>query len=183
MTMSKVPAVWLVSMLVLALAVLAGPTAGARAQSADPSELEVAFTDPRWDGARIPSGEHCSLFGGRGSTPALRVAGVPDGTVAIIVAFNDRDYGPLSSGGGHGKIRFPAEGGDAVELPSVPGGTANLPGGAVVESRARSTGEYASPGYLPPCSGGRGHRYFAVVEALGSDGRVLGRGTIELGRY
>jgi len=181
--MSRIATVGLLSVFSVVLATTACQTTDNGTAAASLPTLEVSFADPRWDGARVPDGEQCKLFGGSGATPALRVVGVPAETAALIVAFNDRDFGPLSSGGGHGKIRFPADGDGVVELPSVPGETADLPGGAVVERRARSTGQYASSGYLPPCSGGRGNRYFAVVEAVGSGSEVLGRGTIELGRY
>ncbi|MEQ8899831.1 MAG: hypothetical protein RID11_07455 [Roseovarius sp.] len=60
--------------------------------------------------------------------------------------------------GAHGTIGFPVNGSKAL-LPSVPGMTARLPGGARVIHPARSSGDYASPGYLPPYSGGRGNRY------------------------
>ena len=35
----------------------------------------------------------------------------------------------------------------------------------------------------PPCSGGRGNRYFAVVKAVDADGKVLAKAKIRLGRY
>ena len=31
--------------------------------------------------------------------------------------------------------------------------------------------------------GGRGNRYFAVVKAVGTDGKVLAKATITIGRY
>lgn len=43
--------------------------------------------------------------------------------------------------------------------------------------------------YLPPCSGGRGHSYYATVKAVykarraGEESRLLGERVIELGKY
>ena len=54
-------------------------------------------------------------------------------------------------------------------------------GGARKKNRA--TGAWKSPGYLPPCSGSRGNRYFAVVKAVGADKKVLAKAKIKLGRY
>ena len=153
----------------------------------DAAQLDVAFAGGGWDGERIPQGQQCSKFGGDGKTPPLRVANVPAAADMIVVEFNDRDYQPMSYDGGHGKIGFPVKGeGGTVTLPSVPGETADLPGSARVGEKNRATGDYARPGYLPPCSGGRGNDYFAVVKALDTDAdpqMVVGLGRIELGRY
>ena len=74
---------------------------------------------------------------------------------------------PLSYDGGHGKIGYwIEEGSTSAMLPSVPGEAKDLPEGSFVEKRNRATGDYARPGYLPPCSGGRGNKYFAEVKAV-----------------
>ncbi|MCE8537106.1 hypothetical protein KBY27_06530 [Ruegeria pomeroyi] len=137
---------------------------------------------PPWDGKKIPKGQHCQLQGGKGATPPMQVAGIPAGTVMLVVQYNDKSYKPLSSKGGHGTIGYPVKGASA-KLPAVPGMTAKLPGGVRVVAPARSTGEYASKGYLPPCSGGRGNTYEAVVQAVGADGKVLERVKLKIGRY
>lgn len=53
--------------------------------------------------------------------------------------------------------------------------------------RCRATGSYATGGYLPPCSGGGGHVYFADIKAVnkveGEDPRVLAETRFLLGRY
>ena len=135
-----------------------------------------------WDGVKVPDGQQCRLFDGNGATPAIILQGLPEGTTHIRVEFNDKSYAPLANNGGHGVIGFQVSGPDAV-LPSVPGMTDTLPEGAEVLAAARSTGRYASPGYLPPCSGGRGNRYMADVIALDASGAELGRMPVELGRY
>ena len=162
---------------------------GAAAPGALAAGLEVAFADPAWDGKKIPKGQQCTKFGGKGATPALQVGNIPAGANAIIVEFNDRDYQPLSWNGGHGKIGFMiAEGSGSALLPSVPGETGDLPEGSFVEKRNRATGDYARPGYLPPCSGGRSHSYFAEVKAVKKvegkkKAKVLAKAKIKLGRY
>jgi len=135
-----------------------------------------------WDGKRVPAGQNCTLDGGNGSTPPMKITGLPGGTVLIVVEYNDKSYPPLSSRGGHGTIGYPVSGSSA-KLPAVPGLTANLPGGVRVIKRARGTGRYASKGYLPPCSGGRGNRYSATVKAISQAGKVLEKATISIGRY
>lgn len=151
--------------------------------------LKVSFADPAWKGQTIPAGQHCRLFGGKGATPALKVENIPAGANAIIVEYNDLSYSPLSSDGGHGKIGYWIKG-NSVVLPSVPGETAQLGvKDSFVEAAARSTGQYASPGYLPPCSGGRGNNYVADVKAVykaskeGEESRLLARQRIQLGAY
>ena len=164
------------SLAAITLAVLTFP---ALAQS----PLTVAFADSAWTGDKVPAGQHCALQGGTGATPALTVSGIPDGTRQITVAFNDETYQPMNDGG-HGVIGFDvaATGGEAT-LPSVPGNSAELPAGAHVVTAARGTGDYASPGYLPPCSGGSGNTYSATLNALDSSGTVLASGKITLGKY
>jgi hypothetical protein len=151
-------------------------------------DLSVTFADPAWNGNRIPAGQHCTKFGGRGATPAFTVEGIPAEADAIVVEYNDRSYHPLSYGGGHGKIGYDITPGvGKATLPSVPGEKADgLPAGTWVVRRNRATGDYARPGYLPPCSGGRGNTYFAEVIAVKKDGDdydELASTKITLGRY
>jgi hypothetical protein len=167
-----------VQMKILSLAILLSALFGAGAAQA---EMTVQLQDP-WDGKTVPDGQQCPLFGGKGATPPMTIKGMPAGTVEIDVAFNDKSYPPLSEDGGHGVIGFKVSG-ETADLPSVPGLTAAMPDGARLVSKARSTDAYASPGYLPPCSGGNGNRYAADVSAIGSDGAVLQTVTIDIGHY
>jgi hypothetical protein len=166
--------------LTLAALILAAHTLPAFAQSA----LTISFADPAWTGDKIPAGQHCRLLGGDGSTPAFQVSGIPEGTTQINAEFNDESYRPLSTNGGHGIIGFtvaPVDG--AATLPSVPGYSTELPEGAMVVAKARTRAPYDSVGYLPPCSGGMGNTYAAVLRALSSDGTELASGRIVLGTY
>ncbi len=142
----------------------------------------TAELGPPWDGITVPDGQQCRLFNGNGATPMIILQGLPQATTRIRVEFNDKSYAPLANNGGHGVIGFQVSGPNAV-LPSVPGMTTVLPEGAEVLAAARSSGQYASPGYLPPCSGGRGNRYMADVIALDATGAELARMPVELGRY
>ncbi|NOR63559.1 MAG: hypothetical protein GQ535_13820 [Rhodobacteraceae bacterium] len=152
------------------------------AASAASAQSFTAELSPPWDGANVPSGQQCRLFDGNGATPMIILQGLPEGTVQMRVEFNDKSYAPLADNGGHGVIGFQVSGPNAV-LRSVPGMTDDLPAGAEVLAAARSGGQYASPGYLPPCSGGRGNRYMADVIALDATGAELARVPVELGRY
>ena len=152
------------------------------------AELTVDMADPAWNGFQIPAGQQCSKFGGKGATPPLRIENIPAGANAIIVEFNDRDYQPLSDDGGHGKIGFwIKKGAKSADLPAVPGETDEMPKGAFLEERNRATGSYATGGYLPPCSGGGGHVYFADIKAVkkieGERPQVLAQIRFLLGRY
>ena len=135
-----------------------------------------------WDGKKIPSGQHCTVHGGKGSTPPMTVSNLPSGTAWIYVEYNDRDYAPLSKKGGHGVIGYPVSGATA-DLYSVPGLASKLPGKAKVISAARGTGAYKSGGYMPPCSGGKGNRYFAIVKAISASGKQIDKQRVEIGRY
>lgn len=145
------------------------------------AKMSVTLIAP-WDGKKVPAGQQCRLFGGNGATPPMKVAGLPAGTAAVVVEFNDKSYPPLSSNGGHGAIGFSVRGNTAT-LPAIPGMTDKMPKGSYLVHAARSTGDYASKGYLPPCSGGQGNRYGAVIKALAADGKILEKVSIDIGRY
>lgn len=167
--------------LAIAFSLFAGTPAGA-------AKLTITLTDPAWNGFQIPAGQQCSKFGGKGATPALRIGNIPAGANAIFVEFNDRDYQPLSDDGGHGKIGFwIGKGAKSADLPAVPGETDEMPKGAFLEERNRATGSFATGGYLPPCSGGNGHVYFADIKAVkkaeGERPKVLAETRFLLGRY
>jgi hypothetical protein len=165
-----------------ALFAVSALTIGGAAYAQQP-QLNLSFADPAWNGETVPEGQHCPLQGGTGATPALHVANVPETTTSIKVAFNDETYQPMNDGG-HGIIAFavtPVDG--EVDLPSVPGNTADLPEGASVDTASRAPGEYASPGYLPPCSGGQGNTYSATVTAYDANDAPIAAGKITLGKY
>ena len=147
------------------------------------SALTVKFTDPSWDGKRVPKGQQCTFNGGHGATPALEVSGLPTGTVTINLAFSDETYTPMGDGG-HGVLAFTVTPKDGVAmLPSVPGQTANLPVGVTIAIPNRTTGKFASLGYMPPCSTFSGNTYSVTATALNVDGKELAAGTTGLGDF
>jgi len=161
---------------ILGISLTACATAGRYDPAPSLAKLEVGFADPAWNGRAIPAGQQCSQFGGKGASPALVVKGIPPGTTDLLVEFNDSDYPPLSTGGGHGTIRVPlTPGATEARIPSVPGETNALPAGVVKEESHRGP---MSPGtaYLPPCSGGRGNLYFADGQGGGETGGAGGAG-------
>lgn len=163
------------AVLVLSLA-LAAPGAAAG------PKLKVSFADPKWDGKRIPEGMQCSQQGGVGpASPPLKVSDIPAGTVRLIVEFDDESYRPLSSDGGHGKFAFEVDGKSEVIFPAIPQGiTSGFPPGVSMVSNNRSG---MGPGYLPPCSGGRGNRYSVTIRALSAAKKQLAEGYLIMGTY
>ncbi len=144
--------------------------------------LDVQLTGG-WDGKTVPAGQHCTLQGGNGSTPPMTVSGIPGGATWLVLEFNDKDYRPLSTKGGHGILAYPVKGA-TTKIPALPGMTTKLPGGARVMKPSRAGGEFASPGYLPPCSNGRKNRYSVDVKAIDGAGKVLDKArNISIGRY
>ena len=124
---------------------------GAIVPGAQAADLQVSLADPAWDGKKIPKGQQCTKFGGKGATPALRVENIPVGANAVIVEFNDRNYQPLSWNGGHGKIGFwVPEGASSAVLPSVPGETKDLPEGSFVRSAIERPAAMRARATCPP---------------------------------
>jgi len=175
--MTRTIAILVCSLLLAALGSLATPL----------SALEAKIADPAWDGVEVPEGQQCQKFGGKGSSPALTVSGIPSGASHLVLEFSDRTFKPMDQGG-HGKVAYAIESGKTeVTVPSVPGHTVELPAGfSVVEQHKAPT--WDQPGaYLPPCSGGRGNSYYVTVKAvhkMGDETHELATSpAVEMGRY
>jgi len=154
------------------------------------SQLEVSFTDNKWDGKTVPKDEVCRRGGANGSSPELQVSGIPQGANAVVVEFNDRSYAPMSTNGGHGAIWVTVNKQSSITIPSVPTESFDIPEGVNVEHNHRGSGNGISPGvYIAPCSRGNGNFYFADIKAVykaskeGEESLLLGSGRIELGKY
>lgn len=147
------------------------------------TRLTVRFANPAWNGVAIPVGQQCPKYGGAGSTPALNVFDLPEGTAALLLEFSEKG-GKLDSGG-MGRIGYViGKGVASAQIPSVHGNSMNLPSGFFIVSPHQ--GDDRPGAYLPPCSGGKGARYVLTVRALDApnkDGKVLGEGRLELGKY
>ncbi len=155
-------------------------------QAAIAADLKARFTDPQWNGRKVPKGQQCTSYGGAGATPPMEISGVPADANAIIVAFSDESFSPMDKGG-HGIVGFEINADRPVLLPAVPGETDTLPAGVwtVQANKARSIARGAA--YLPPCSGGMGNNYTATIKAVrlidGGDFELLARTKIKLGKY
>jgi hypothetical protein len=150
------------------------------------ADFSVSFTDPAWNGEKVPEGEQCQKFGGAGQTPELSVTGIPGGANALLLEFSDASYAPMDNGG-HGKVGFELPAGTVeITVPRAPGHQSELtaPFFAVAEHKAPAWDKAGA--YLPPCSGGRGNRYYLTVKAvhrMGDEIHELASVVLEMGKY
>ncbi|MBU2590745.1 MAG: hypothetical protein ABIJ24_02695 [Nitrospinota bacterium] len=174
-----------VSLFVTVSFLLAG--CGKYIQNRKTADFKISLADAKWDGKKIPAGEQCSKFGGKASTPRLLITNIPAEANAIIMEYSDKDHKPMDNGG-HGKIGYKIKPGiSEVTIPSVPGHTFKLPKGFFLVT-AHSNPKWDKAGaYMPPCSGGKGNRYYVTVKAVqvaeGKEAKVLAEGMIQLGKY
>ncbi len=152
------------------------------------TSLEVNFADPMWNGVKVPPNQQCNRFGGAAETPRLAISNIPADANAVIMEYSDRDAAHMDNGG-HGKIgyKIPAKAKN-VTVPTVKGHTFDLPADFFVVAPHASPSWDTAGAYMPPCSGGRGNRYYATVKAVyeapeGEQSLLLGKGKIELGKY
>lgn len=149
--------------------------------------LKASFADAVWDGNKIPAGQQCARFGGKGATPAIKIEQIPEGANALVMEFSDQTYLPMNNGG-HGKIAYRiTSGSKQTTIPSVAGHSFDLPASfLLIEAQRAPT--WDKPGaYLPPCSGGKGNTYTVTVKAVKeADGKIISKlaeTTINMGRY
>jgi hypothetical protein len=128
--------------------------------------MGASFTDPAWDGKSVPEGQQCQKFGGENPfSPEIKVVGIPEGTEAIVVKFNDESYQNMNYGG-HGKLAVLIEPGvTEMVFPSVIGHSFDLPEGVIMISAHQAPNWDKKGAYMPPCSGGKRNRYTATIEA------------------
>jgi len=145
-------------------------------KAASVATLDLNFGDQAWTMNKIPAGQQCKKFGGNGSSPEIVVHHIPKDANAVIVEFSDRSWFPMNHGG-HGKlgIRLAANQTE-VTIPSVHAETFDLPDNANLFIYSAHRGGRGAPGaYLPPCSGGRGNKYYADVKAVKQLGEDWGK--------
>ncbi|TJZ78837.1 hypothetical protein [Chitiniphilus eburneus] len=135
--------------------------------------LTVRFANPAWNGVAVPPGQQCAQLGGQGSTPALNVFDLPQGTGGLLIEFTER------GGGSMGRLLYTVNKGVAsAQVPSVQA-QGKLPAGFALVAGP----EGGSGNYLPPCT--QGKAYFLVIKALdaaNAGAAVLGEGRLELGK-
>lgn len=166
-----------------------GNQQGGKEAAAKLPKLKLAFGDPAWDGKKIPQGQQCRKFGGKGSTPPLVVSNIPKQANAIIMEYSDRDWPPMNNGG-HGIIGFNiAPGTKETKIPPLPGHSYDLPKGFFLVAEHMGPAWDKAGAYMPPCSGGRGNEFYVVVKAVrlakpgDKSGKVLAMGELVLGVY
>ena len=173
--------------LVLCLAVALSACVASQPTSHSPLvRLDVSFAEALWQFG-IPSGEVCKRFNSRpGNAPSIRVAGLPANTVTIELSFNDITANNKSfDRGGHGIIHYqlPQPGETEIVIPAFPGQVSQLPAGFTVKRNFTSDAWDSGRGYLPPCSGGKGHTYTVDIRALDAQGARMGEAKLTLGIY
>lgn len=163
---------------------MVGLIAATGAEAGGHGNLKISFVSAGWDGKTIPDNQVCQRFGGKGSTPSLKITGLPVGSHSVVLSFSDESYPPMDNGG-HGILRYSIPSGSSeVVLPEVKGETDNLPKGVIVVESHRGSGWSGTGGaYLPPCSGGRNNSYYADIKVQDANGNDLNSTYIELGRY
>lgn len=167
-----------------ALIILAATLMPLTAMAAD---MTAKITDSKWDGKTVPKGQQCDKFGGKAMSPSLAVSGIPAEADALILAFDDRSYGPMNNGG-HGQVIYKiSKGADSVNVPSVPPHTFDLPNGFTMLAAHRAPTWDTAGAYMPPCSGGNGNEYVVVVKAVimkgDNVGKMLIKTDVPMGRY
>jgi len=151
-------------------------------------KLDVTFADASWDGKNIPKGQQCNKFGGNGATPALIIKNIPVKANALIFEYSDQDNARMNYGG-HGQIIYAiTPGSTQITVPSVPGHTFELPDYFSLISAHANPGWDKAGAYMPPCSGGKGNRYYVTVKAVydtpdKKNSLFLGESRLNLGRY
>lgn len=169
------------ALIFLAAAYVFGCSDGNYEPAATVVELSVSFTDPKWDGQKIPKGGQCTNCGGDGLSPSLLVNNIPKNTDALIVEYKDKTMGVY-----HGALRFLISGNSEIHIPSVLEQTYDLPQGVEMES------EHNAPigkggAYMAPCGCGYNNRYDATILAVkiekSGQKLLLGKGKLKLGRF
>lgn len=157
--------------LVLAMVVASDARAG---------ELGLAFENPDWTGKSVPGIGICTMHGGNGLSPAIKVTDMPASTDRLVIKFTDRDWG---SEGAHGVVALGVpKGATSATIPSFRGEVDALP--VDIEKISNHACRACAGGvYLGPCSGGGGHQYFMTVYAENSSREVLAEGKLVLGNY
>lgn len=167
---------------------LSGCAAGKYKPVAQLSSLDVSLADALWDGKTVPKGQQCNRFSGQGQTPVVQVKNIPAEANAVILEFSDRDASHMDNGG-HGMIGYKIEKNiGEVLVPSVKGHTFDLPQGFFLVSAHNNPSWDTAGAYMPPCSGGRGNRYYVTVKAVydapeGQESKLLAKGQTNLGSY
>ncbi|WP_121626990.1 hypothetical protein [Poseidonibacter antarcticus] len=149
------------------------------------TDLNVEFTNNKWDGITVPKDEVCSNYNVQaGSTPALKVSNIPQNTTKLIFTYSDKTFTKMDNGG-HGVIAFNLkENTKDVKVPAQQGETFKLKEGFEVVTAHTGTRFKKTPGaYLAPCSGGKGNTYIVYINAVDSSNKSLAKTELVLGKF
>ena len=150
-------------------------------------KLNVEFVDINWGGQLVPNGQQCQKYGGKGASPSLKVKGLTSQANAVLVTFSDKSKWVMGKGS-NGKIGIRIKPNQRqVYIPSIKENVTTLPKEMFsIDSYSR---KFRIDGvYLPPCSKGKKHDYFATVESVIIDSennvvKVLDVAEIYMGQY
>ena len=144
-------------------------------------EHKIEFMDSMWDGKTIPSGMECTAQVGKNPhTPKLKITKLPAGTKYLRMVITDENAG---SDGQHGIFRLKVpSGATEVIFPSIYETAKKLPSGVTLEKN-EGWGMSKEGHYLPPCSNGRDHNYYADIIPYDENDEKLGENYIEFGKY
>lgn len=147
------------------------------------ADFAAKISDPSWNGKQVPKGQQCNRFGGKAMSPSLSVSGIPSNADVLILAFDDRSYGPMNNGG-HGQVIYNIKkGSEHVEVPSIAPHTFELPAGFALLTAHKAPSWDTAGAYMPPCSGGQGNEYVVVVKAATTNGDVIAKVDVPMGKY
>ncbi|WP_428025823.1 hypothetical protein [Arcobacter sp.] len=149
------------------------------------TDIDVSFTDEKWDGKIVPLDEVCSDYNiEAGSTPGIFVDNLPEGAKKVVLKFNDKTFTKMDNGG-HGVLSYTIdEESSNVEIPPQIGETFDLDEGFEIVSEHTGTRFKKKPGaYLAPCSGGKGNTYTVDISIVDKNNNVLATKILVLGKY
>lgn len=151
------------------------------------ADMSAKISDAAWDGKTVPEGQQCNRFGGKAMSPTLKVMDIPADANALVMAFDDRTYGPMNNGG-HGQVIYSiTKGVGQADIPSIAPHTFDLPEGFKLLAAHKAPDWDTAGAYMPPCSGGGGNQYVVVIKAVIMNGdevsEQLAKTDVPMGKY
>ena len=145
------------------------------------ADLTVVHTDAEWkDGkGEVPEKGICLKHDGKSWSPSIKISGIPSAAKSIKLLFTDDDYGDE---GGHGDFTVKLNGQSTIEIPPIGGDKDYLPAN-ITGGNGHHCSMCPEVDYLGPCSGGKGHTYRVIVNAMDAEEEILATGTVLLGQF
>jgi len=149
------------------------------------SDIDVSFSDDKWNGKVIPLDEVCSNFNiEAGSTPGLYIDNLPEGAKKVVLKFSDKTFTKMDNGG-HGILSYRIDEDETnIEVPPQIGETFDLDDGfEVVTAHTGTRFNKTAGAYLAPCSGGKGNTYVVEISIVDGENNILDTKELVLGKY